>query len=119
MVRGAGNQETGTGNERKARIHRISGLGPGRSTSVRIKFLWSFVLFEGSEQSLPDPATPASLRLQMVATGVHFKKKMFIFSIVVGLQCSVSFLLYAKVTQSCIRMYMLFPTLSSIMLHHK
>ena len=42
-----------------------------------------------------------------------------------GLQCSVSFLLYSKVTQSqicmcvCVYIYILFLTLSSIMLHHK
>ena len=44
---------------------------------------------------------------------------IFIFSIIVGLQCSVNFLLYSKVTQSHIHIYILFLTLSSIMLHHK
>ena len=44
---------------------------------------------------------------------------IFIFSIIVGLQCSVSFLQYSKVTQSYIHIYILFLTLSSIMLHHK
>jgi len=46
-------------------------------------------------------------------------KIIFIFSIIVGLQCSVNLLLYSKVTQSHIHTYILFLTLSSIMLHHK
>ena len=44
---------------------------------------------------------------------------IFIFSIIVCLQCSVNFLLYSKVTQSHIHIYILFLTLSSIILHHK
>ena len=44
---------------------------------------------------------------------------IFIFSIIVGLQCSINFLLYSKVTQSHIHIYTLFLPLSSIMLHHK
>ena len=44
---------------------------------------------------------------------------IFIFSIKAGLQCSVSFLLYSKETQSHIHICILFLTLSSIMLHHK
>ena len=43
----------------------------------------------------------------------------FLFSIIVGLQCSVNFPLYSKVTQSHIHIYILFLTLSSIMLHRK
>lgn len=42
---------------------------------------------------------------------------IFIFSTIFGLQCTVNFLLYSKVTQSHI--YILFLTLSSIMFHHK
>ena len=38
----------------------------------------------------------------------------FIFSIIAGLQRSVSFLLYIKVTQSYTHIYILFLTLSSI-----
>ena len=37
-----------------------------------------------------------------------FKLMTFIFSIIVGLQCSVSFLLYSKVTQSHIHIYTFF-----------
>ena len=44
---------------------------------------------------------------------------IFIFSIIAGLQCSVHFLLYNKVTQSHIHIYILFLTFSSIRLHHK
>jgi len=42
---------------------------------------------------------------------------IFIFSIIVDLQCSVTFLLYSKVTQSHIHVYILFSHL--IRLHHK
>ena len=45
-----------------------------------------------------------------------FYLKILIFSIIAGLQCSVNFLLYSKVTQSHIHIYILFITLSSIML---
>ena len=44
---------------------------------------------------------------------------IFTFSIIPDLQCSVNFLLHSKVTQSHIHMYILFLTLSSIVLHHK
>ena len=44
---------------------------------------------------------------------------IFIFSIIAGLQCSVSFLQYGKEIQSHIHVYIFFLTLSSIMLHHK
>ena len=37
---------------------------------------------------------------------------IFIFSVIAGLQCSVNFLLYSKVTQSHIHIYILFLTLS-------
>ena len=40
---------------------------------------------------------------------------IFIFSIVAGLQCSVNFLLYSKVTQAHIHVYILFSYI--IMLH--
>ena len=50
---------------------------------------------------------------------ILFFKMIFIFSIIVGLQCSVNLLLYSKVTQSHIHTCILFLTLSSIMLHHK
>ena len=43
---------------------------------------------------------------------------IFIFSIMVGLQCYVNFLLYIKVIQSYMHIYILFLILSSIMLHH-
>ena len=46
-----------------------------------------------------------------------FFKITFIFSIIVGLQCSVNFLLYSKVTQSHIHIYILFSYI--LMLHHK
>ena len=36
-----------------------------------------------------------------------------------GLQCSVNFILHGKVTQSHMHIYILFLTLSSIMLHNK
>jgi len=42
---------------------------------------------------------------------------IFIFSIIAGLQCSVNVLLYSRVTQSYIHVYILFS--HSIMLHHK
>lgn len=71
MVRGPGDQGVGNGNERRPRPQGTVGLDPGRSTSARITFLWSFVLFKGSEQPLPDPPAEASLQLQMVAAGVH------------------------------------------------
>jgi len=48
-----------------------------------------------------------------------FFKMIFIFSVIVGLQCSVNYLLYSKVTQSHIQIYILFLTSSSILLHHK
>ena len=41
------------------------------------------------------------------------------FSIIVGLECSVNFLLYSKVTQSHTHIYILFLTFSSILLHRK
>ena len=44
---------------------------------------------------------------------------IFVFTIIVGLQCSVNFLLHSKVTQSHIHIYILFLILSFIMLHHK
>ena len=44
---------------------------------------------------------------------------IFIFSIIVGLQCSVNFLLYSQVTLSHIHIYILFLTLSSTMCHAK
>ena len=44
---------------------------------------------------------------------------IFIFSIIVGLLHSVNFILYSKVTQSHIHIYILFLTLSSIVLPHK
>ena len=43
----------------------------------------------------------------------------FYFPIIVGLHCSVSFLLYSKDTQSHIHKYIPFLALSSILLHHK
>ena len=53
-------------------------------------------------------------------TKIHpFLKEIFIFSIICGLQCPVNILLYGKMTQSHIPIYILFLTLSSIMLHHK
>jgi len=45
-----------------------------------------------------------------------FLKLIFIFSTVAGLQYSINFLLYSKVTQSHINIYILFLTLFSIML---
>ena len=42
---------------------------------------------------------------------------IFIFSVVAGLQCSVNFLLYSKVAQLHIHVYILFSHV--IMLHHK
>ena len=42
---------------------------------------------------------------------------IFIFFIIAGLQCSVSFLLYSMVTQLHIHVYILFSHI--IMLHHK
>ena len=50
---------------------------------------------------------------------LNFFLMIFIFPITVGFQCSVNFLLHSKVTQSHILIYILFLTLSSIMLHHK
>ena len=45
---------------------------------------------------------------------------IFIFSIIVGLQYSVNFLLYSKMTQSHTHIYIhSFLTLSSITLHHR
>ena len=43
---------------------------------------------------------------------------IFIFSIIVGVQCSVNFLLYGKETQSHTHTFFFF-TLSSVKLHHK
>ena len=48
-----------------------------------------------------------------------FLLMIFIFSIIVGLQCSVNFLLYSKVTQSHTYIYILFLTVSSIIFPHK
>lgn len=48
MVRAAGDQGAGRGNERRARTQRIPRLVPGRSISAWISFLWSPGLFEGS-----------------------------------------------------------------------
>jgi len=42
---------------------------------------------------------------------------IFIFSIIAGLQCSVNFLLYSKVTHLHIHLYILFSHI--ITLHHK
>ena len=42
---------------------------------------------------------------------------MFTFSIIAGFQCSVNFLLYSKVTQLHIQVYILFSHI--IMLHYK
>ena len=42
---------------------------------------------------------------------------IFVFSIIAGLQCSVNFLLYDKVIQSHIHIYILFSHI--IMLYHK
>ena len=42
---------------------------------------------------------------------------IFIFSIIAGLQCSVNFLLYNKVTQLHVHVYIIFSHI--IMLHHK
>ena len=42
---------------------------------------------------------------------------ILIFSTIGGLQCSVNFLLYSKVTQLYIQVYILFSHI--IMLHHK
>ena len=42
---------------------------------------------------------------------------IFTFSITAGLQCFVNFLLYSKVTQLHIHIYILFPHI--IMFHHK
>ena len=42
---------------------------------------------------------------------------IIIFSIIAGLQCSVNFLLYSKVNQSHVYVYILFSHI--IMLHHK
>ena len=42
---------------------------------------------------------------------------IFIFSIIAALQCSVNFLLYSKVTQLYIHVYILFSHI--IMLHHE
>ena len=50
---------------------------------------------------------------------LKFLKMIFVFSIIACLQCSVNFLLYSKVAQSYIHIYILFLTLSAIMLHHK
>ena len=52
-------------------------------------------------------------------TFLTFYFRIFIFSIIGDLQCSVNFLLYSRVTQSYICTYTLFLTLSSIMFHHK
>ena len=48
---------------------------------------------------------------------IFFILMIFIFFIVAGLQCSVKFLLYSKVTQSHIHIYIPFSHI--IMLHHK
>ena len=57
----------------------------------------------------------------MVETSYLVNLMIFIFSIIVGLQCSVSFLLYSKGTQShmYINIYILFFTLCSIVFHYK
>ena len=55
------------------------------------------------------------------AVAAFFKKvffiMIFIFCITAGLQCSVNFLLYGKVTQLHIHVYILFSHI--IMLHHR
>ena len=43
---------------------------------------------------------------------LKFFLMIFIFSIIVGIQCSINFLLYSKVTQSHMHLYILFLTLS-------
>ena len=55
----------------------------------------------------------------MTGTPLFFLLMIFIFSIIAGLQCSVNFLLYGKVTQSHIHIHILFISLFSSMLHHK
>ena len=48
----------------------------------------------------------------------YFSKDFYFFSIIVGLQCAVNFLLYSKGTQCHTNIYT-FSQISSIMLHHK
>ena len=54
---------------------------------------------------------------ESVASSIPFFFLFLCFSIIAGLQCSVNFLLYSKVTQLHIHMYILFSRI--IMLHHK
>ena len=63
-------------------------------------------------------ATLAFLWLLIVLCLFFFLKMIFIFSIIAGLQCSVNFYCTAK-WPSHTHTYILFLTLSSIMLHHK
>ena len=66
---------------------------------------------------LLSPPAPSSSR-QHGSVSLDFFMILF-FSIISGLQRSLNFLLHSKATQSHIRIYILFLTLSSVMLHPK
>ena len=73
--------------------------------------------------SLPPSPFPLSVSLKFLFRTLFiyllFYLMIFIFSIIAGFQCSVNFPPYGKVTQSRIHIYILFLTLSSIMLYPK
>ena len=59
----------------------------------------------------------SNLHISFIYLFKKFKKWFLFFSIIAGLQCSVNFLLYSKLTQSHI--HICIPFSHTIMLHHK
>ena len=80
---------------------------------------WTYDLFflQGSNPRHSSDNTESPPARTLGNSHGHFLIMVLIFSIIAGLQCSVNFLLYNKMTQLHIHVYILFSHI--IMLHHK
>ena len=86
-------------------------------------FKWLYLQSSFNSLASSHITLPLSITVHLLEPSVSFSKDfffvimIFIFSIIACLLCSVNFLLYSKVTQSHIHVYILFTHI--IMLHHK
>ena len=88
--------------------------------SVQVPIGQLFHILQCTYASPKPPIHPSHpLKLFISLELIFFWIMIFIFYIIVGLQYFVNFLLYSKVAQSHIHIYILSLTLSSKMLHHK
>ena len=97
------------------------GCGVGHRQGSHLALLWLRCRLVATAPVRPlawEPPYAADVALEKTKK----KKKeifVFVFSIIAGSQHSVNVLLYSQVTQSHIHIYVLFLTLSSILLHHE